>query len=164
MSYVSQGVIGLIIGLVLIIAVLGLLLVILSIIMLVYGLSNIVPGSLPGRCGTWGHDWRRQLPGLPAGTTCRNCLVRKDGDFIAWRAQPLGIPTMFDMRIGVMVPLNAPKHAAKRPPAALYLADDARLPRVPFVFGQPVVFPGGPAPPPIQLVMQGGGYPPAPTP
>ena len=141
MSYVSQGLLGLAVGAVAILGLVGLVLIPLAIIILVYGLSDVQPGTLPARCSKWGHDWRAQLPLMPAGKTCRNCLVRKDGSFIAWHHSPKGVPHVFDPAVGCFIPQNAPAHAAKKPPKGLYLADDARLPFVALEWGKPIEWP-----------------------
>jgi hypothetical protein len=156
MSYISQGVIGLIIGIVLVFAILGILLVIFSVIMLAYGLSEIVPGTQPGRCGLWGHDWRPQLPMMAWGMTCRNCLVRKDGALFAWRFQPGAIATVFAPNLGLFVPHNAVKWGLKHPARALIAADDPRMPMFALIPGAPL--PVAPSP---QVVAQ---FAPAPPP
>jgi hypothetical protein len=156
MSYVSQGVIGLIIGIVLVFAILGILLVIFSVIMLAYGLSEMVPGTQPGRCGLWGHDWRPQLPMMASGTSCRNCLVRKDGALFAWRFQPPMIPTVFAPNLGLFIPQNAVNWGRRHPARAVIAADDPRMPMFPLVPGAPL-----PMPPAPQIVAQFAGPPPA---
>lgn len=78
MSYLSQGTVCLIVGIVLIPVVgLGLIVVALSIIMLAIGGSAEQPGLHASRCGWLGHDWRDNMaPTLP-GVRCRNCLKIK---------------------------------------------------------------------------------------
>ncbi len=155
MSYLSQGIIGLIIGIILALAIFGILLIIFSIIMLVYGLSEIAPGTLPGRCGTWGHDWRWNLPGLPAGKSCRNCLVRKDKAVLAWRQfVPPGLPAAFLPWAGLAVPINAAKAASRHAPTAFILLDDPRRPRIPVTPGAPFQLPPMAAFPTGQLALQ----------
>lgn len=155
MSYVSQGIIGLILGILFALLILGILLIIFSIIMLVYGLSEIAPGTQPGRCGTWGHDWRPNLPGLPAGRTCRNCLVRKDKAVLAWRQYvPPGFPAAFLPWAGLSVPVNAAKAASRHAPTAFILLDDPQFPRIPVTPGAPFHLPPLAGPPPIKFALQ----------
>lgn len=153
MSYVSQGLIGLIIGIITVFFLFGILLIIFSIIMLALGLSQIRPGTNPSRCGTWGHDWRPQLPGFPSGTTCRNCLVRKDGGLLASRAPP-PVPHVLDAFSGLFIPLNATHHMRKRPPREYILVDDPRMPHIPIVPGAPLQLP---PPPPMLVAQEAGG-------
>jgi len=167
-SYISQGLVGLVLSLVLLLFVIGVLLVLLlvfSVIMLAFGFSDIVPGTQPRRCGLWGHDWRRQIPLMAAGTTCRNCLVRKDGALIAWRAMPPLIPTVWAPNIGLFVPGNALNWGRKRPARAVILADDPRWPVFPLVPGAPLPF--APAPPTLgaaAAAAAAAGAAPSPTP
>jgi hypothetical protein len=165
MSYKTQGVLGLGVGALLALGFrpIGLFLVLISFIMLVFGLANIGEGARPRRCKAWGHDWRRQLPGCPRGTTCRNCLVRKDGAVLAWRAPPPGVPAVFDPMTGLAVPPSVLAATLKRIPIDLYVLDEPRLGRVPYgpmrpgIVGPPTPhgWPGkvsmqGPTPPPPQ--------------
>lgn len=134
MSYLAQAVAGLVIGLVVFVGVpfLALLLIFYAIMMFVYAAQNFPPGTVIGRCSTWGHDFHRQLPGLPPGATCRNCLVRKDRVALGWRMKvPSGVPTMHIPWAGLVVPHNTAAEIAKRAPPAFIILDEPGTPRVP---------------------------------
>ena len=158
MSYKSQGVGGLIVGILILVVLLGvgrisflaIGIIVFSVIALAWGSDNIAPGSLPRRCGTWGHDWRAQLPGLPSGTTCRNCLLRKDKAVLAWRQfVPPGVEAVIITWAGLIVPVNAAKAAAKRAPKAFLLVEYPGFPRLPLTPGVPLQLPAMPVAVPV---------------
>lgn len=157
--------VGLVLGVVLFLvfpsihlAIVALSLVGYSVVMLALGASKDRPGLTPAHCDLWGHDWRRQLPGLPAGTTCRNCLARKDGTLLAWRAPP-AVPHVLDPFSGLFIAFKAPQNAAKRRPREYILIDDPRLPHIPIVPGQPVQVAAYAPPSPIEFTYQAEAAP-----
>lgn len=142
MSYLTYGTAAVVIGIPgIAFGGVGILAIIVGLSCLYFGLRDMAPGTAPGLCHKLAHDWRRQLPGMPAGATCRNCLVRKDGAFIGWMHSPKGVPHLQDPMLGVFIPQNAPEQAKKKPPQALFLVDDPRMPRVALIPGQPIVWP-----------------------
>lgn len=74
-SYVSQGIAFLIVGIFLLIfPIAGIVVIILSVQQIVRGQSQITPGSKPEWCKWNGHDWRRDVMGHKGEKVCRNCL------------------------------------------------------------------------------------------
>lgn len=75
MSYITEGVVFLILGIFLLIfPILGIVMIVLSIMQISRGSQQIQPGSRPQWCKWNGHDWRRDIPGHAGSKVCRNCL------------------------------------------------------------------------------------------
>ncbi len=99
MSYVSQGIAFLIVGIVLLIfPIAGIIIIILSVMQISRGQQQIVPGTKPEWCKWNGHDWRKDLPGLVGTKVCRNCLKGANINYgypvggVAYAPVPVGPP------------------------------------------------------------------------
>jgi hypothetical protein len=138
MSYLAEGALGLVFGLliVLFLPILGLLLIIFGTIMLAVGASREQPGQHRDRCGWLGHDWRNNLSAMYPGTRCRNCLKVKGGPDVNMGYVPV-VPVAYGpygyppAAAPVMVMPAAPtatQRAAYAPPVQQFVCPACRSP------------------------------------
>ena len=145
MSYVAEGVLGVVVGIFLLVflvfggllAIAGMIAIVFGVITLAIGASNEAPGHHPDRCGLLGHDWRTNMSALYPGTRCRNCLRIKGQPAVAYVPMTPALYYQATAAPGYSMPGYAPLGAPGYAPAAL-VAPAAPSPMVRAAYAPPI--------------------------